>query len=379
MKCTLLKFFIPFGVCLFAASAFTGCGGDDVRTYQVPKKFTQKPASDSGHVGAGGVHWTPPTGWEPGPDTPMRLASYRTPDGGDFSLVALPDSSDLMNVNRWLRQIGRPPVTQPELATMQKLWQTGAGMATVYDLRGADPDTRSILAAILRLPQLTYFFKLSGPASVLQAQEAEFLAFVSSFHIAEDTRSPDLETPVNAGMNTNQGNVSSATQPPPATADGNRMQLLPGMQSAVDAIPDATWEAPAHWEDTGPRPARKGSYAVPGPTQSADLSITAFGGDAGGYDANINRWLGQVGRASLPPAGIADLSKPITIDGLPANLVFLKPRPADASATAILAAVVPVGNATWFFKLTGPLALLESEQDAFRRFLATVEFPENSA
>ncbi len=357
--------------CLLFAVAGSGCGRDEVRTYQVPKKYSKAHAANSGHVGADGVHWTLPSGWVAGPETSMRLASYRTPEGGDFSLVALPDSSDLANVNRWLRQVDRDPITQPELESMQRFWQTGAGMATVYEMPGAQPEANSILAAIVRLPRLTYFFKLSAPLSVLKAQEAEFLAFVSSFHIAEDAPQPEIKAPVTADMNTNQGSIPSVSQPSPRP---RRMQLLPGMQESVDAIPDATWTAPPHWQDTSPRPARKGSFSIPGPTQPADLSITAFGGNAGGYDANINRWLGQIGRPPLSPSRIAELSAPHSVDGRPGKLVFLEVDSPDPAATAILAAVVPVDNTTWFFKLTGPRSLLLSEEEIFRSFLATVNF-----
>jgi hypothetical protein len=41
----------------------------------------------------------------------------------------------------------------------------------------------------------------------------------------------------------------------------------------------------------------------------------------------------------------------------------------------MLGAIVPVGDATWFFKLSGPAALLEREKPAFLEFLKTVKAP----
>ena len=48
------------------------------------------------------------------------------------------------------------------------------------------------------------------------------------------------------------------------------------------------------------------------------------------------------------------------------------PRP---EARRLLAAVVPHGDDTWFFKLVGPEAAVEGHRDEFERFIRTVRFP----
>ena len=45
---------------------------------------------------------------------------------------------------------------------------------------------------------------------------------------------------------------------------------------------------------------------------------------------------------------------------------------AAGAPTRVLGAIVPVGDSTWFFKLTGPVGLLEREQATFTAFLLTI-------
>ena len=113
---------------------------------------------------------------------------------------------------------------------------------------------------------------------------------------------------------------------------------------------------------------RKGSYAISGPEGQGDLSITAFPGDVGGNLANINRWRDQL---ELPPvADVAEAAQPLEANGLHL-LVF------DGAnhGQRILAAIVARPAETWFFKLTGPDALVAREKPAFLDFLQTVKAP----
>jgi hypothetical protein len=120
---------------------------------------------------------------------------------------------------------------------------------------------------------------------------------------------------------------------------------------------------------------RKGSYAITDDTgATADLSITAFPGDVGGDLANVNRWRGQL---QLPPLAAAELASATThldANDLHFTTVDFTGGP-GATPQRVLGAIVPVGNATWFFKLTGPAALVAREQAAFAAFLQTIRAP----
>jgi hypothetical protein len=164
-----------------------------------------------------------------------------------------------------------------------------------------------------------------------------------------------------------------AAYPVPKDSGSARPAAPADMSTAAAQVPPArdqalVWTAPAQWTPKKPSSMRKGSYDVTGPEGTADLSITAFPGDVGGDLANVNRWRGQL---ELPP--VPDLTgalQPIDANGL-RFLVF----DGANSGTRMLGAIVPREGETWFFKLTGPDALVAREKPAFLDFLKTVKAP----
>lgn len=157
--------------------------------------------------------------------------------------------------------------------------------------------------------------------------------------------------------------IDGMTTTPAASAD---------MASTAVPTPAAAaglaWTAPVTWKPKAGSAMRKGSYAVSGPEGEADLSVTAFPGNVGGDLANINRWRSQVG---LPPvADVADGAQPLEANGL--KMLVLD---AANNGTRILGAIVPRPGETWFFKLTGPDALVAREKPAFLEFLESVRVP----
>ena len=138
---------------------------------------------------------------------------------------------------------------------------------------------------------------------------------------------------------------------------------------------DLTWTAPAAWQAKAAGAMRKASYTVPGPGGTeADLSVTAFPGDVGGELANLNRWRGQI---QLPPLAAGEVPGAVTrtthhgLDFVIADFA----NPAGSKPQRILGAIVPHGSATWFFKLSGPDALVAAQKPAFLAFLETVSAP----
>jgi hypothetical protein len=136
-----------------------------------------------------------------------------------------------------------------------------------------------------------------------------------------------------------------------------------------------TWTAPAHWQSTPASAMRKATYrATDSAGATAELAVTAFPGDVGGELANVNRWRSQL---SLPPLTEADLRSQITRltpQGLQVAVVEFTGGTA-AAPQRLLGAIVPAGDATWFFKFTGPPPLIEREKTAFLAFLQTLQNP----
>ena len=152
----------------------------------------------------------------------------------------------------------------------------------------------------------------------------------------------------------------------PAPGDaGTAMAATPVPTAANQTL---TWTAPDGWTPKKASAMRRGSYAVGGPEGAGDISITAFPGDVGGDLANVNRWRGQL---QLPPVpDVTGALQPLEANGLH-MLVFEGAN----QGVRMIGVIVPQSGATWFFKFTGPDALVAHEKPAFLDFLKTVRAP----
>ena len=168
--------------------------------------------------------------------------------------------------------------------------------------------------------------------------------------------------------------ASSAPQSgslPPDHPPIGGVATAPGPDMASTAVPTAsgnalTWTAPANWAPKALGSMRKGSFTVKGDGGEADLSITAFPGATGGLEANLNRWRGQLGLAPTPD--VLTAVENISANGLQFTIVDYA-----NNGTRLLGAVVPFDGNSWFFKLTGPDALVASQKVTYLEFLRTVK------
>ena len=135
------------------------------------------------------------------------------------------------------------------------------------------------------------------------------------------------------------------------------------------------WTKPESWNSQPLSEMRIGSFKVEGPNAvSADVSITAFPGEAGGLTSNLNRWRGQL---QLPPLSNEQLSNTvqrIEVDKVPTLLVDFQTADNNPKPARILGAVLQKGDRTWFVKMTGPPILLESQRQIFFDFVRSFHF-----
>ncbi len=132
-----------------------------------------------------------PPNWEPQPLSEMRKASYvvHASDGSsaDISFVALGGTAGdvLSNVNRWLSQLGQPPIIEQQLPTVVQHLPSELGHVAIVDLQGlpeqGDPkkDGR-IVAAIATSDGSTSFYKMRGNNAVVGAEKENFLKWVTA-------------------------------------------------------------------------------------------------------------------------------------------------------------------------------------------------------
>jgi hypothetical protein len=143
-------------------------------------------AADTG----AGVHWTMPPAWKAEAQRPMRLATYTVAPGGECGVYYFGSGqggSVQANLDRWIGQFlqadGKP---SKEAAKIVKRTVHGWPVTSV-DVSGAytgmaGPTAQAgpaipgyrLLGAIVEGPQGSIFFKFTGPAKTVAANQAAF-------------------------------------------------------------------------------------------------------------------------------------------------------------------------------------------------------------
>jgi hypothetical protein len=305
------------------------------------------PSAQHGVTSVASAVETPPD-WEPQPLSQMRQASFLVKgEGGavaDISLVRLGAAAGnvLENVNRWLDQLGQPPVTEEKLAKIAERMKTPIGELTIVDLvglpKGADPakDGR-IVAAMISTANSTMFFKMRGNAELAESQKAEFIKWAAAVCSAQnETKSPQM-----------------AAMPPQETS-----------------APRIKWEMPEGWTEVPPSSMRYASFSVPSEDGGTiDISVVTFPGDGGSDADNVNRWRSQIGLPGVDAAAINSSVVPLKT----ADTTFSTIDIAGPKASTIAAWTRRDGH-VWFFKATGPNAAVEKEKVNFVKFIESVRF-----
>lgn len=139
------------------------------------------------------------------------------------------------------------------------------------------------------------------------------------------------------------------------------------------------WEKAPGWQDLAPTAFRKGNYLYSGDALGpVEITVSSFPGEVGGLLANVNRWLGQAG---LPPVSQDELDRVTTtrsVDGRDVAVVDLAGAAAEPSDARIYAAVTLFAGQSWFFKMAGPHAAVESQIEAFDAMLGELTFHEDA-
>lgn len=168
-------------------------------------------------------------------------------------------------------------------------------------------------------------------------------------------------------------NASPESSGAPSVNPSSSMTVLPGMESQAAAIDTPEWSVPDGWEVLAPTSIRKGNFRITEEGKVAEVTVTAFPGDVGGLEANVNRWRRQI---SLPPVtgeALENSIQPIEVDGQEAFYIDLLKEDAP-DAPSILGAVIPRGSKTWFVKMIGDTSILAEQPESFKAFLDSIRF-----
>jgi hypothetical protein len=156
--------------------------------------------------------------------------------------------------------------------------------------------------------------------------------------------------------------IGSGAMPAPATD-------APAPAAAADN--SITWAAPDHWTAKALGAMRRGSFTAKNAAGEADCSIFVFPAGSNPLLANINRWRGQVGLAPITETQLPAETTTLDNAGLTFTTVELVGQTGNG-ATRVLGAILYRGQEAWFFKLSGPDAVVAAEKSAFLDFLRSV-------
>lgn len=129
------------------------------------------------------------------------------------------------------------------------------------------------------------------------------------------------------------------------------------------------WTVPDGWRQEAASGMRLATFAVGEGAASATCTVVSLGGAAGGLDANVRRWIGQL-NLPVPPAEAFDafLERQDKIrsdggfEGVLVDLTELEGQPAGASS--MIAALLTADASTLFVKMTGPIEYLKTQKEA---------------
>jgi len=167
--------------------------------------------------------------------------------------------------------------------------------------------------------------------------------------------------------------------PPPSIPPGSAVapSELPDSPEGPDLGP-MTWKKPSHWTEEPGGGMRLVTFRSGSGEDTGECTIIVLGGPAGGYVANVKRWLGQINIQTDP----AQLNK--YVDGLPsmktrgghegvfADLSLYNGDLKDGDSS-MLTAIIRRGNQTVFVKMTGKKAYLAKEKTHFETLSTSIQ------
>lgn len=375
--CIMKPSFLPI---VLLVAAIASCKQDkEIRVYRVSRESPAAHANmDSGsadpHAGltaeqlsAAGAAMpqalrfsdSPPAHWKKLPPSAMLLGKYQI-EGADgavvevtFSTLRSAPGGLLANINRWRGQLGKEPFADDaSMKTGTRTVPSAFGAAVFIEVEGlvenADPkkDGR-LMGAIAEQGASAWFFKLRGNASLAAVERENFIRWVESVKLVEAAKVPMHGTAPGEGI------------VPPGEAS-----VAPAGDGSV------TWQLPEGWALVRGSSARYATIAVNGEDGAkGELAVTHFPGDVGGDLANVNRWRGQIGLKSIDEKALAS-----EMEQVAAGSKTIKVIDATGPENRCAAGWVAHGGETWFFKFTGPDALVGAHKAKFTAFLESVRF-----
>lgn len=161
---------------------------------------------------------------------------------------------------------------------------------------------------------------------------------------------------------------------PHAGLDMSAMAGLPDMPATQNFL---TWTLPEGWKEEPGKHMRMASFYSMAYPKAIDCYIIALAGPAGGLDANLERWLGQIG-LKVSDDNLRKLSSSAqalkTKDGLDVKVFdfTLLQSHGNLSDNSMVVAMIPLEQTTVFVKMTGTVRSVKQNKENFLKLLGSI-------
>lgn len=134
-----------------------------------------------------------------------------------------------------------------------------------------------------------------------------------------------------------------------------------------------SYSVPSNWETLPPDGMNTAQFICHTPQGDVTINLTSMASMQGRDVLLVGMWRGAVGLPELSPEEGEKALSPVTIDGQQGR-IFEVTGDRQGQPMTIVTAFVHRGEKSWFFKLQGPSAAVDSQKDIFRSFLTTIHF-----
>jgi len=313
-----------------AIGVLSACQRDEIQAYQVPKEVVPALVEAPKPAPQVEVEWIIPDSWhELDIVVDMRVATFETGDGLQVTVASFRGSVGglLANVNRWRGQIGLPETDEQGMA--ESIDRLDDADVVVVDLLG---ESERLVGTVINVGDgKTWFVKAVGQDQSVDAAKADIVAFSKTFRIKQAEPESALES----------------ADPSHATGETD----------------EATWTPPEEWKvEPNASTILIASFLA---DEGVRITLTSLKGGGGGELGNINRWRNQLG---LDPVGSMEELDLHSLGGGALRVDLIS----DDGASRIVAAIVPDGPQTLFFKMTGSPEPVDVEFERFNTFVHEV-------
>lgn len=319
-------------------------------TPNIPQSSQANPTSAP--AGGNMFTWAAPQGWKEEPGEGMRLATFHLLSDAkaiDCSIVSLGGTAGglELNLRRWMGQIGLQ-ATPDKLgglissapSTKIKTGQEGKIFDFTAVQSGPKLTDKSMIVVMVTMDEATLFVKMAGTVDTIGKNKDDFFKLVGSIEYHAPSAGAVMPS---AGMNSD---------------------LL-------------AWGLPEGWKQEAGIHMRMATFHSIAAPQAIDCSIIALPGPAGGLEANLERWLGQLGLQASDDylkqllMSVQDVVTKGGLDTKVFDFTALHPQgsPSDES---MIVAMMEVDQMTVFVKMTGSIEAVKENKGRFLKLLGSI-------